>query len=107
MNIVINGYYELEEYLAKQNMKGQSAGIDTGMIDGVSGISRKWNSYWRTCGVCHFHFKPDYILHTEHFQVDIKVLTDVLMEQHNLPEEQKADVKSFLETMRPVESQDP
>ena len=29
------------------------------------------------------------------------------MEQHNLPEEQKADVKSFLETVHPVESRDP
>ena len=29
------------------------------------------------------------------------------MEQHNLPEEQKADIKAFLETMRPAESQDP
>ena len=74
MNIVINGYYELELYMAKENMKHHSGAIDTGMIDGVSGISKKWNSYWRTCGVCHLHFKPEYILHMEHFKDDIKVV---------------------------------
>ena len=73
MNIVINGYYELEVYLSKENMKHHSGAIDTGMIDGVSGISKKWNTYWRTCGVCHLHFKPEYILHMEHFKDDIKV----------------------------------
>ena len=77
MNIVINGYYELEVYLSKENMKHHSGAIDTGMIDGVSGISKKWNSYWRACGVCHLHFKPEYILHMEHFKEDIKVI-DIL-----------------------------
>merc|ERR1712080_427431 len=77
------------------------------MIDGVSGLSKNWNSYWRTCGVCRLNFKPDYILHMEHIQEDVKVLADVLMEQHSLPEEQRADVKSFVETVHSVESRDP
>ena len=73
MHIVINGYHELQVYLDKENMLGKSAGLETGMIDGTSGMSRKWNSYWRTCGVCHLHYKPDYVLHMEHFQEDMKV----------------------------------
>ena len=73
MNVVINGYYELEVYLSQDKKRAESTGINTGMIDGVSGISRNWNSYWKTCGVCYLNFKPDYILHMEHFQEDVKV----------------------------------
>jgi len=82
--------------MGKENMKHHSGAIDTGMIDGVSGISKKWNTYWRTCGVCHLHFKPEYILHMEHFKDDIKVVTDDFMEQQNLSEEQQKNIKSFL-----------
>ena len=74
MHVVLNGYVELEEYLEKENMKGQSVNLNTEMLDGVSGISKNWNSYWRSCGVCHLHFKPDYILHMDHFDDDIRVI---------------------------------
>ena len=73
INIVVNGYYELEVYLDENNMKGGSLGVDTGMIDGETGVSRKWNSYWKICGICHLHFKPDYILHMDHLLEDFKV----------------------------------
>ena len=73
INIVVNGQYELEVYLDENNMKGKSLGVDTGMIDGVTGVSRKWNSYWKICGVCNLHFKPQYVLHVEHIQEDFKV----------------------------------
>lgn len=32
------------------------------------------------------------------FRHSMQVLVDILMDQHNLPEEQKADIKSFLDT---------
>ena len=37
----------------------------------------------------------------------IQVLTDVLMEQHKMPEEQRVALKSFLETEHSVKSRDP
>lgn len=95
------------KFICPKRIKHHSGAIDTGMIDGVSGISKKWNTYWRTCGVCHLHFKPEYILHMEHFKDDIKVVTDDLMDQKNLSEEQQKNIKSFLEMDHDVESQDP
>ena len=73
INIVANGAYELELYLEEKDLQGKSVGVDTSMIDGVSGISKKWNPYWRTCGVCHLHFQPEYIVHMEHAKADFKV----------------------------------
>ncbi len=50
-----------------------SAAIDTGMIDGVSGVSRSWNPYWRSCGICHPDFMPHFIIHLNHFKEDAAV----------------------------------
>ena len=73
INIVANGWYELEVYLEENNLQGKSVGVKTDMIDGVSGISKNWNPYWKTCGVCHLYFQLEYILHMEHARDDFKV----------------------------------
>ena len=35
------------------------------------------------------------------------MLVDILMEQNKLPDKRKADIKSFLDDVHPVESRDP
>ena len=37
----------------------------------------------------------------------IKAIADVLMEQDSLPDAQKAEIKSFLDTIHPIKSRDP
>ena len=49
------------------------SGFETGMVDGEKDPSRKWNSYWRECGVCHPDFQPQYIIHLENYRKDLRV----------------------------------
>ena len=53
--------------------------MEAGMVDGVKDPSRKWNSYWRECGVCNPDFQPQYIIHLEHYRKDLRVLYMILV----------------------------
>ena len=60
------------------DMNIDMAGMERGMVDGVKDPSRKWNSYWRECGVCHPDFQPQYIIHLEHYRQDLRVTFKVI-----------------------------
>ena len=70
IELVVNGAKQLAEF-TMENGDG-SMGFDTGVIDG-EGQSKAWNSYWKECGICHKDYQPDYILHMETFEDDIRV----------------------------------
>ena len=75
VDILLYGYSQLSEFLEQNNMD-MSLNLDemeTGMVDGVKEPSRKWNPYWRECGVCHPDFQPKYIIHLEHYKNDLRV----------------------------------
>ena len=75
IELVVYGYSELSKFFEANNldMSSPTEHMDTGMVDGDQGLSRKWNSYWRTCGICHPHSTPDYIIHMEHLKEDFRV----------------------------------
>ncbi len=88
VDLVLNGHIDFADFLEENGLGSSSSGsggggvgssssaaIDTGMIDGVSGTSRAWNPYWRSCGVCHPDFMPHFILHLDHFKEDSSVST--------------------------------
>merc|ERR1712001_135936 len=77
IHLVVQGPVQLAEFIQENKLEGQSLGLDTGMVDG-KGQSKKWDSYWRRCGLCHPHLKPHYILHFEHAVEDEKVLVELL-----------------------------
>ena len=71
----MHGYAQLSEFLEQNNldMGTDLSGFETGMVDGEKDPSRKWNSYWRECGVCHPDFQPQYIIHLENYRKDLRV----------------------------------
>ena len=75
IDIVVHGYSQLSRFFEQNNldMSTNIEEMDTGMVDGEKGQSLKWNSYWRHCGVCHYDFQPQYILHLEHLREDMRV----------------------------------
>ena len=73
VDMVADGYFELSTYLDEHDLRGKSVGINTGMVDGITGESKNWDPIWRHCGVCQLHLQPKYILHMEHAHDDLKV----------------------------------
>ena len=73
------GFSELSKFFEnnKLDMSTPLDEMDTGMVDGEKGLSLKWNSYWRTCGVCNPDFQPQYILHMEHLREDFQVYSNI------------------------------
>ena len=71
LDLVIDGYTELAKFMDKNSVRGESFGMDTGMVDG-KGKSKYWNTYWNYCGVCNPETRPDIIMHLDHFQEDLK-----------------------------------
>ena len=75
------GFSQLSEFLEQNNldMSTNLEEMEVGMVDGVKDPSRKWNSYWRECGVCNPDFQPQYIIHLEHYRKDLRVLYMILV----------------------------
>lgn len=71
--VVLEGAMEYAEFLQENSIEGESIAVDTGAIDGTTGVSKGWNPIWRQCSVCHPYFQPHYIMHMQHFTEDAKV----------------------------------
>ena len=76
IDIVLYGFSELSRFFEQNNLDLNTAldQMDTGMVDGEKGLSLRWNSYWKHCGVCHPDFQPEIIMHMEHLREDMKVM---------------------------------
>jgi len=78
VDIVNDGYTELQKFIDDNKLGGQSLGIDTGMVDGL-GLSFNWNPYWATCAVCHPNARPDLVLFADNgMEKDLKVLWEAM-----------------------------
>lgn len=97
-DIVINGYSQLSRFFEQNNldMSTNLDEMDTGMVDGQKGFSLKWNSYWRHCGVCHYDFQPQFILHLEHLREDLRVIYEKWMEPKYWTKQEITGMERFL-----------
>ena len=75
VDVLLNGHVDYANFLEENHLDGESVAVNTGMIDGETGLSQSWNSYWRHCGLCNPDFSPQYILHLSHFKKDAQVRT--------------------------------
>lgn len=98
VEIVLHGYSQLSEFLEQNNMDMGTdlSGFETGMVDGEKDPSRKWNSYWRECGVCHPDFQPQYIIHLENYRKDLRVIYEDWMEPQYWTKTQIQEMERFL-----------
>lgn len=86
VDIVVDGYTQLAEFMDKNRAQGQSLGLDTSLVDG-KGTSKKWAPYWMLCSLCHPDFRPKYILNIDHFKDDIKVNNQKCMQVFSLAQD--------------------
>lgn len=77
LEIVTDGYLELAKYFDDNNLDGESVALNTGMVDG-KGKSKAWQTYWNLCAVCNPIARPDYIMHMDTLNEDMKVIVDAM-----------------------------